>query len=163
MPSALQLIEKLVIDKLVSVPAPLSGVEKTRQFFYVLSAFFLATGLVFLVYGAHSWLSVRYPADVAAIVTGIISIALSVMIAGTLFAVIHYYKTRIKRLRQNITDKIKSSLSTLETELEEPIRDYPKTALVIASFLGFLAEDQFFDAPRTLKEKTGESNEAGAV
>lgn len=150
MPGALQLIERAVIDKLFSAPAPLSGLEKTGQFLCALSVAFLVAGLVFLVYGAHTWLSTHYSEDITAVITGIISLGLSAVIASVLFAVIHYHQTRIRKLRRGITGKIKSSLSTLENELSDPIRENPKTALIIASFLGFLAEDQFFEQQKKI-------------
>lgn len=145
MPSALQLIERVVIDKLLRDPTPLSGFDKMGQFLCALSALFLVTGLIFLVYGAHSWLSIHYSGEIAASITGIISLLLSVIIAGIFFAGLHYRQARIRKFQKNIADKIKSSLSTLEDELGDPIRENPKTALIIASFLGFLVEDQFFE------------------
>ncbi len=143
MPSALQLIERLMIDKLFSAPAPLSGLEKTKQFLCLLSASFLAMGFVFLVYGAHTWLSAYYSDAFAAIITGLVSLALSVVIAIMHFAAIRYHKARIRTFRKTITDEIMSSISILENELGDPIRENPKTSLIIASVLGFWIEDQF--------------------
>lgn len=148
MPNATQLIERIMIDKLFGALVPLSGVEKIGQFFCALSIFLMVAGLVFLIYGAHIWLSIHYSKDMAAIITGIISLALSVIIASILFVVIHYHKIRIKKLHKKIEDKIQSSLLNLENELSEPIRNNPKTALIIASFLGFLAEEQFSEQQR---------------
>lgn len=146
MPGTLQLIEGIMVDKLFGAPAPLSGLEKIGQFLCVLSISFLVAGLVFLVYGAHSWLSIHYSSEgVASVITGAISLTLSVIIASALFAVIRYHQSRVRKLHKNIANKIKSSLSTLEDELGDPIRENPKTALVIASFLGFLAEEKFFE------------------
>lgn len=145
MPGALQHIEKTMIDKLFSAAVPLSGLEKTGQVLCVLSVSFLVAGLLFLMYGAHIWLSIHYSEDITAIITGIISLTFSAAIASVLFAVIYYHKIRARVVRKKIADKIKSSLSILEDELGDPVRENPKTALIIASFLGFLVEDRFFE------------------
>lgn len=150
MPSALQLIERVVIDRLFSAVVPLSGIQKMGQFFSALSIAFLVAGLVFLIYGAHTWLSLHYGTATAATVTGIISLALSGIIAGIIFAIIHQQKIRAKKLRKEVTDKMQSSLAMLEHELSDPVRENPKTALVIASFLGALAEDRFFEHQRKM-------------
>ena len=145
MPSAFQLIEKVMIDKLSSAPASLGGVESIKQFLCVLSFSFMTVALVFLVYGTHTWLSVHYDEGVAAILTGAISLAVSAIIAGILYALICYHKMRIRKVQDKIVDKIRLSLSALEDELSDPIRENPKTALMIALFLGFIAKDQFFE------------------
>ena len=145
MPSALQLIVKVMIDELFGTPAPLSGFERAGQFIFSLSIAFLIVGLVLLIYGAYSWLSIQYSDDIAAGITGLISLALSVILVSVLFAVNRYHQIRMRKVRERITDKIKSSLSTLENELSDPIRENPKTALIVASLLGFLVEDKFFE------------------
>lgn len=159
MAGALQLIERVVIDRLFSAVVPLSGIQKMGQFFSALSIAFLVAGLVFLLYGAHTWLSLHYGQGIAAIATGIMSLALSVIIAGILFAIIHQQKIRAKKLRKEVTDKIQSSLSTLEHELSDPVREHPKTALIIASCLGFLAEDQLFDLNNSNQKGNSHENQ----
>lgn len=145
MPGVLQLIERTMIDRLSSTSAPPSGLESMKQFLCVLSVSFLAMALVFLVYGTHTWLSIHYSKDMAAIIIGTISLALSITIGSILLAFIYYQKMRIRKFQERIVDKIKSSLSALEDELGDPIRENPKTALIIASLIGFLAEDQIFE------------------
>jgi hypothetical protein len=145
MPSALQLIEKIVVDKLFSTPVPLSEIKKAGQGLWTLSIAFLVVGFIFLFYGAHSWLSVYYNEYIAAITIGIVSICLSLSIAGILFAVIYYHTMHIRKSQEKITDQIKFLLSALENELGDPIRENPKMALIIASLVGFLVEDQIFE------------------
>lgn len=145
MQSAFQLIEKVMIDKLSSAPASLGGVESIKQFLCVLTFSFMTVALVFLVYGTHTWLSVHYDEGAAAILTSAISFAVSAIIVGILYALICYHKMRIKKVQEKIVDKIRLSLSALEDELGDPIRENPQTALMIALFLGFIAKDQIFE------------------
>lgn len=145
MPSALHLIERIVVDKLFSTPVPLTGIKKTGQVICTLSVAFLVVGFIFLFYGAYTWLSLQYSRDIAAIIIGIMSICLSIVTAVILFAAVYYRTIRIRKFQERMADKIKSSLSALENELGDPIRENPKTALIIASFIGFLIEDQIFE------------------
>ncbi len=145
MSDAFQLIERVFMDKLVGAPSPFSGLQNLKKFLCVLSLSFLIFALILLIYGAHIWLSVRYSEDMAAILTGTISLALSMSIASIFLAVLYYQKTHFRKLHEEISDKIKSSLSTLENELGDPIRENPKTAVILASFLGFIAENQLFE------------------
>ncbi len=146
MSGARHLIERIMIDKLLCAPPPLSGLEKIKQFLAALSITFLIIGLVFLVYGAHMWLLLHYNEDMAAIITGLISLALSIVITSMLLGVIYYHKMLVSKMHQKLAEKIKSSLSMLEIELGDPVKENPKMAIIIASLLGFLGEDKIFDS-----------------
>jgi uncharacterized membrane-anchored protein len=145
MSAALQLIQGLVIDQLFKAPAPQNGFEKAKTCLSVLSVCFMVAGLVFLIYAAHVWLSAHYSRDIAAAITGLLCVAFSAVLAGIVFAILCYRKARIKAIQRHIPDTIKSLLSTLETELTSPIRENPKTAVIMASILGFLIENQLFE------------------
>jgi predicted membrane protein len=145
MPSALQLLEKIISEKLFSVTAPNSNLERASQFLCALSFGFLVIGLVFLIYGAHARLSHFYTKDIAALMTGIIGISISALIALVAFAVVYYQTIHMSNLHKKVSDKIKLSLSRIENELGEPIRENPKTSLVLATLLGFLFEDKLFE------------------
>lgn len=143
--SALELIEKTVIQQIFSAPAPLGSLQKAGQFLCAVSLAFLVIGMVFLTYGVHAWLSAQYSNDIAILITGALSLAISAVIAIALLVATFYHKIRIRRYQKKMTDKIKSLLSTVENEFGDPVRENPKTALMIAAIVGFLAEDQLFE------------------
>ncbi len=145
MQSVLQLIEKTVVENLFSASAPFSGLEKVGQFLCVLSAVIMVVGFIFLIYGAHTWLSIQYSKDTASFFTGAICIALSTVISSALLAATYYNKISVRKYQKKMTDKIESFLSTFEDEFGDPIRENPKTALMIAAIVGFLAKDRLFE------------------
>ena len=146
--SNLQHIEKAIISQLFGVSAPLSGLDRILQILFGLSLVFLMVGLAFIIYGLNSWLSVQFNKDTAAIITGFISLIIFGVFI-TIFITFNYvHKKRISKYQIKSADLIKSILSDLEKELADPISENPKTALMLATLLGFFIKDNFSNNSR---------------
>jgi cytochrome c biogenesis protein CcdA len=146
--SDLQHIEKAIISQLFGVTAPLSGLDRILQILFGLSLVFLVVGSAFIIYGVNSWLSVQYNKDIAAIITGFISLVISGVFVTLLITFNCVHKNRISKYQIKSADLIKSFLSNLEKELADPISENPKTALMLATLFGFLIKDNFSNNSR---------------
>lgn len=144
MQGALRLIEHVLVDRLFTDRAPLTSFEKSGQVLCALSVFFALIGSGFLIYAAHLWLSGHYSPDTAAAMTGVLSFIFAAFVASIVYAAARYRQSRIKKIRKQVANTIKSTLSAMNDEWGDPIRENPKTAMLIGALAGFILEDQVF-------------------
>lgn len=98
--------------------------------------------LVFFSVAGYGMLLAWFTMPAAAAITGaaILSVAAAVAGAG-------YYRLHKKPLRKasadgSLIDTIEGTAKTLLAGLEEPVRDNPKMAMLLAALAGFAAADQ---------------------
>lgn len=144
MQGALRFIEQALMDKLFTAAAPVSSFEKGGKVLIVLSAFFALIGSGFVMYAGHLWLANHYSPEMTAAMTGLMSFAFAAFIAGLFYIALRYRQSRIAKIRMNAAAKIKSVLAALDDEWGDPIREYPKTALLVATVTGFILEERIF-------------------
>jgi ElaB/YqjD/DUF883 family membrane-anchored ribosome-binding protein len=67
---------------------------------------------------------------------GILALALLVAAAGYAYSVIR--KNKIEAVGDEIKDKVLKVLESVADEMEDPIRDHPKSSVAIATLAGYL-------------------------
>jgi hypothetical protein len=96
------------------------------------------SGLVFGLYAEFAWLDARFATDVAALGVSFSACALALICAGA-----GKILSRDKRQSlpaeppADITKIVSQLMDSIGQELEEPIRENPKTAVMLASIAGF--------------------------
>ena len=143
--SILPLIQQLVIARMSEGPsAPrFSFAELGLD---ILAIILALTGLGFCLYGEYVWLlSVFTPAIAAFCVGGsAFTLALALTLVGDLIS--SGKSKRSSRTESapsvDLPKLVSDTINSLSEELEEPIRDNPKTALMLASLAGFVAGER---------------------
>lgn len=117
-----------------------------------LSLSFGVIGLALWVYASYLWFSVSYSHNFALFYTGTVSISIALMIALLSFAAMKYRQNRIKKVREEIVNKIEDFKTLLDQEVGTSIRENPKMSLLIATISGALLEDVRRSENQTLSQ-----------
>lgn len=131
-------IEQMVLSKIansgmIGVPS-----NKFRLSPWTLAALLAFIGGCFLIAGAFLWLLNNYSTDVATAGTGILIIFFGLIIALGAYCFHEFKKSRINHYKNEFTDMIGSVLSSITDELEEPIKENPKMAVLLSILAGFI-------------------------
>ncbi len=138
-------LERAIFDRLFDTePSFLQNKRGNGQELQALSVIFLCLGLGFIIYGSHLWLVNKYTPEATAGITGILIIICALIIAISAYWISLYRQLKMKKMRRTLLEKFKSSLSSLDDELGGPIRENPKTAILLASLIGFALEERIF-------------------
>lgn len=137
-------VEHIILDKILRSNAPLSAKGDFGQGAFVLSVFCMTLGFGFLIYGAHIWLAQTYAPDVAALATGGLSLALALVVGVGAYALRRWRRAGFTKKRGEIVKSLEDAVSSLDDQFGGPIRENPKTAVLLATIAGFVLEDRVF-------------------
>lgn len=143
MNSILAMAEQLVLDKIISDKAPVTGESKIKVFLIAFSGFMALIGIGFISYATYLWLSVHYPPVAVMAAMGGIALFFSLLSALVVYNIVEYKNRKIKEMRLEIFKVAEDALNIFEKELSVPVNDNPKTSVLIASLAGYLAGDRF--------------------
>jgi energy-converting hydrogenase Eha subunit E len=141
MSSAIRSIENILIDGVLN-PQGGNAVRNDNISILFLCGIFICLGLVFLIYGAYLYMLTLYSPQVTAVMTGILSIAIALVMLGFVYLVTKYRSLKAQKTRLKILEGIKSTLSSLDDEVGDPIRNHPKLSVTIAALSGFILENK---------------------
>lgn len=114
-------------------------------FFLWFAAMLTLMGVGFVLFAEYAYLIATYSAEVAALGVACSAMAISLLSAAT--GMILMGKRSARRMPAStgmppdIAKTLTGLIDSLAEELEDPIRENPKTAIMIASLAGFLAGD----------------------
>lgn len=114
--------------------------------YYLGAACIAAVAFVFFAIAGYGWLLQNYDMPVAAAMTGSVVLFIAVLT----YACGYYGMRRKKIMRKaafdgNFVDNIEETIKSLIGNLEEPVKDNPKMALLMAALAGFAAGDHLSD------------------
>lgn len=140
-------LKQLMLDGIMSSPAMprLPRVSPAGIFFLWFSALLIVMSLGFVLYAEFIYLSATYTAEIAAL--GVACTSLAVALLSAAVGMLMMSRRQVRRPvhhvgpQPDIAKTITGMIDSLATELEDPIRENPKTAIMIASLAGFLAGD----------------------
>lgn len=141
-------LKQMLIDGIVSSPAVPRWLRFSPVgiFFLWLAAVLTVMGVGFLLFAEYMYLAETYSSVVASLGVACTAIAVSWLSAATGMMINdrRAFKQTSHNFRQqpDITKTVTALIDSVAEELEEPIRENPKTALMIASLAGFLAGDK---------------------
>lgn len=97
-------------------------------------------GLAFALYAGNLWLMTFLPPEIAAISTAGVAFVLALVSAMIGKAVATRKKRHVPATApSDVTHIISNIINALGDELDDPIRENPKTAIMLASLAGFVA------------------------
>lgn len=141
-------LKQLMLDGIMSSPAMprLPRISLLGIFFLWFAALLTVMGVGFLLFAEYAYLTAIYSPELAAVGVACTAMAVSLLSAATGMIVMDKRASRAKRLpsmgpQPDIAKTITGLIDSLAEELEDPIRENPKTAIMIASLAGFLAGD----------------------
>ena len=137
-------VRDLLIKGLMAGTAVKAAKKKSVGVAYYIAAGAIGClGLVFLAIAGNALLMETFSTTVAAAITGsvILLLALCVGLAG-------YYSQNKRAVKKAATsdggliDTVEGTIKSLLSGFEEPVKDNPKMALLMAALAGFAAGDQ---------------------
>lgn len=143
MTSFAPIIKQLMTDGIMNIRA-LPKFSPKGILLLLFSAVWAVLGSGFLLYAGYLYLQARYAPDMAALIIAAAAMCISALIA---FAGIHMMKRHPASHHRHahgtdMAQTVSQLIDTISEELEDPIRDNPKTALMVAGLAGFLAGNQ---------------------
>ena len=139
------LLEQAIVNGFLSKAPPFARKNKFGLSLIALSGLFLVIGIIFAILAGYGWLLTEFTQPLAALI-----VAGSVVVLGLFFALLGYLKLKQRPSvpamdvpSDQITEIATLLGEVVEEELAEPIKQHPKTALLLASVAGFVAADRF--------------------
>lgn len=141
------LIKQLMLSGIMNAPAVsrLPRINAAGVFFLWLAAVLTVMAIGFGLFATYAYLVTIYVPQAAALMVAGIAFAVALVSAGISML---YMNRRARRMvsqtlnpQPDIAKTVTAMIDSIAEELEEPIRENPKTAIMIASLAGFLAGD----------------------
>lgn len=98
-------------------------------------------GLGFLSYSEFLFLQTHYTPDLAAFLTALTALAISVALGFGGYHALKKRKSRAQHLDKELIESIHSLIENITNDIEDPIRENPAMAVLLASVAGFIAGD----------------------
>lgn len=137
------ILEHLVLSQLLEGGEMLVRKNRLRQGMLLLSGLFIVTSAGFLTAAFFLWLTTVYPVYLAAAYTGTTLLLLGVSIILGVRAYMAVHKKKAAAYGKQVGGTILDLVESLGEELEQPIKDHPKTAALLAGIAGYIANDRF--------------------
>ncbi len=139
MPSIASVVEELIVAAVFSEKASIPHKNKTDWALTALSVLLAGAGILFLILALDRYLEDIYTPVLAALAcTGCLFTA-----AVILTFTVHCLRTKrmapINSARHPLAENLHVILEAVCLELEDPIKENPKTAVLTAALAGFLA------------------------
>jgi hypothetical protein len=110
----------------------------------IAAVFFVVVGLGLLVLASYLWLSNTYQTDIAAALTGFISLVIAAFMAVIMLTILHYKQRSIRKMRDEIKHSLQDVIESVDEIIAEPVKENPKIAAVAAVILGFALGEKTF-------------------
>jgi len=135
--------ESLVIDRLLSSDAPMTGKSKAGFGLFAFAGLMLLVAVGFFLYAAFLWLDGNYAPEVAAMLAGALTAGVALICGLIAYGVLLYKRHRIRKMRQEIAGTVQTALELADEELSQPVRENPKMAVLVASLAGYIVGEKF--------------------
>ncbi|MGZ9097056.1 MAG: phage holin family protein [Micavibrio sp.] len=135
------ILKQLLVEGFMNSNRSLPGFNPTGLGIMAFSAVLGVLGFGFLLYAGFLQLQDYYASDIAALIVGGTALVVALLLAWIGKKVFRKQSFMSQGMTQqgDLAKTVTQLLDSLGEELEEPIRDNPKTALMVASLAGFLA------------------------
>lgn len=138
----LPIIEGLLLNQVMNSGMLVSRRSKAGGALLVLSGLFFLVALIFGVIAAYQWLLAHYPADMAALLAGTFVLAVSASLAAIGLTILNRRQSRFKEMKEELTHHVSAVYDAVAEELDDPIRNHPKTTIALAALAGYILADR---------------------
>lgn len=140
MDSLVPLVQKIVVSRMTEGGSSPHFVT-TSTICMAASVMLVSTGLIFGLYAEYIWLQTFFVPEAAALV-----VSGSACVLALMFSIIGKVAGQKNRVSEgypaDITKIMKQIIESLSEELEDSVRENPKTALMLAGLSGFAAGER---------------------
>ena len=105
--------------------------------------------LAFLA-GGYVWLESVYGMQFATLMVGMVTAGLAVVLLLVSGSIGRYKRMRVAAYQSEVTRRIEAVTQAIMSEIEEPVKAYPKTAVSLAALAGYVAGDRVNDGTETI-------------
>jgi hypothetical protein len=112
--------------------------DRVNQIIFGAAALLGVVAVIYLIFALSYWLRTQYSPDVAALATGGIALTVALLIAAVGYTYNVIRKSKIEAVTDEMKEKVVHALETMSEEMEDPIRNYPKSSIAIATLAGYL-------------------------
>ncbi len=132
----LPIAEQLLMMGALGAQAPRRQ-DKTQLFIYGFAGILALVAVIFMIFAMSYWLKQQFTPDVAALATAGIVLALALLVAACGYTYSVVRKNKINAVGDELKDKIMAVVNAVSEEMEDPIRDHPKSSVALATLAGY--------------------------
>lgn len=112
--------------------------DRTQQIIFGFAGVLALVAFVYLIVALSYWLKQQYAPDVAALATAGVTLSFAILVAAAGYAVTVIRKNKVEAVTDELRDKVMQVIDAVSEEMEDPIRDHPKSSVAIATLAGYL-------------------------
>jgi len=131
-------IEELLMATVLAKKTSLPSKSKMDWAFMALSILLGCTGLFLSILALERFFEARYPLDIAALSSAAIVLTIAALIAAVTYHCRHRKPPASSADRHELESNLHVLLESICAELESPVRENPKTAVLLAAIAGFI-------------------------
>jgi hypothetical protein len=131
-------IEELLMATVLAKKTSLPSKSKMDWAFMALSILLGCAGVFLSVLALDRFFEARYPLDIAALSSAAIVFTVAALIAATTYHCRHRKPPASSTDRHELESNLHVLLESICAELESPVRENPKTAVLLAAIAGFI-------------------------
>jgi uncharacterized membrane protein len=143
MNTVLRIAESMLVDRLISNKAPVTGESKLKLFLVTFSLVTGIAGLALLYYSAYLYLSIIYPMTMVTAIMGVLTLLLSLLGVLTLLGIHKYKMWKMQQIREEVMSIAKEALAIFEKEAAKPVNDNPKSSVLASVMAGYAVGNRF--------------------
>lgn len=143
MNQALAFAENMLMERIIGNETPLTGKSKAGLGLMSLTLLLAGAAVIFFLYATYIWLSQNFPPSTAAYYAGGITLAAAALTSLAGYGLSQYRQYRIRQIKREVRETVQEALTIVTDELEDPVKDNPKTSVALAAFAGYVAGDRF--------------------
>jgi len=132
-------IEELIMAAVLSPKISLPRKSKMDWAFMALSILLGCAGIFLSILALERFFEAQYPLDMAALLSAGVVLSVAALIALATYHCRHRKPPAASTDRQELESSLHTLLESICMELETPVRENPKTAVLLAAIAGFVA------------------------
>jgi len=135
-------VEELLVAVILSEKVLLPRKSRTDRIFTALSALLGCAGVFLALLGLERFLETKYPEDAAALIGAGVVLLAALLIAAASSYCRRRKNSLLQAARNELRGNFRGLLDDISGELEGPVQENPKTAVLLAALAGFITAGQ---------------------
>lgn len=142
MGTMLAFAEGVLLKQLTDSVLPVHPEGRLKSLLFGIASLSILIGTAFLLYACYLFFTSTLAPHLAMASMALASFLVASIYIAVSFAVMAYKQKKLMDVKDQVVDLSETALALLEEELSEPIRDNPKTAVLLSGIAGLLAGER---------------------
>lgn len=134
----LPLVEGFLLDRMLHSGMFVSRRSKAGIVLLIMAGLLSLVALLFVIVAGYQWALAHFTADKAALLTALFILAVAAALTAGALHLLHRRQSRFKEMKQELTQQLTSLYDAVAEEMDDPVRNHPKTTVALATLAGFL-------------------------